>query len=258
MKAIDKTVIRIRAEDAKAAALWTLPSVKSKHVIGLHEKEQIEESVTIEDEIVAEKITLTELEKIREDAYREGLAEGRAEGVSQGLEEGREKGRQEGLLSGQALVEQKVEVLEAMIKELDLPLLKLDAQLESLVVDLVVSLSRSVVRHELSQITDVIQAAVKEAVEQLPHGSAEVKISVNPQDADLLQDMLRENEHWVLQEDPALIPGGCRVKTNNTVVDNRVETRFESAAQQLLQALGQVSESDDTGAGETLDQGNPP
>lgn len=77
MKAVDKSVIRIRAEDAQAAALWTLPVVKSAHVVGLQEKTEVFEPVTIEDEIVAEKVTLSELEKIREDAYQEGLAQGR-------------------------------------------------------------------------------------------------------------------------------------------------------------------------------------
>ncbi|MDX2423863.1 MAG: hypothetical protein QNK43_14450, partial [Amphritea sp.] len=78
MKAIDKSVIRIRAEDAKAAALWTLPVVQGRHVVGLQQKPKpvVEEAV---EEVVDGRLKLSELEKIREDAHQEGLQQGHDE-----------------------------------------------------------------------------------------------------------------------------------------------------------------------------------
>ena len=55
MKAIDKSINRIRAEDVQAAALWTLPVVKGKHVVALQEASKEPESSVFEDEVVVEK-----------------------------------------------------------------------------------------------------------------------------------------------------------------------------------------------------------
>lgn len=239
MKAVDKSVIRIRAEDAKAAALWTLPVVQSAHVVGLQEKVEAFEPVTIEDEIVAEKVTISELEKIREDAYQEGLAQGRQDGLSQGLEEGREKGKQEGLEAGQQQLDQRLQALADIFGELEQPLRKLDSQVEGVIVDMVLELSRAVVEHELTVTSDVIAGAVSDAVTQLPHGSSEVRIRVNPLNVADLSELMAENQRWILIEDPSLLPGGCKVSTSNTLVDNSVESRFEVVAKQLLHALAQ-------------------
>lgn len=239
MKAVDKSVIRIRAEDARAAALWTLPVVKSAHVVGLQEKIEVFEPVTIEDEIVAEKVTVSELEKIREDAYQEGLAQGRKDGLAQGVEEGREKGLQDGLLAGQQQLDQRLQSLAEVFGELEQPLQKLDVQIEALVVDLVLELSRAVVEHELTVAPEAIAGAVSDAVAQLPHGTSEVRIKVNPDNIASLSGLAAENERWVLIEDASLLPGGCKVSTSNTLVDNSVESRFEVVAKQLLHALAQ-------------------
>ncbi|WP_432474864.1 flagellar assembly protein FliH [Amphritea sp. HPY] len=239
MKAVDKSVIRIRAEDARAAALWTLPVVKSAHVVGLQEKAEAFEPVTVEDEIVAEKVTVSELEKIREDAYQEGLAQGRKDGLAQGVEEGREKGLQDGLLAGQQQLDQRLQSLAEVFSELEQPLQKLDVQIENLVVDLVLELSRAVVEHELTVAPEAIAGAVSDAVAQLPHGSSEVRIKVNPENVASLSELVAEHERWVLVEDVSLLPGGCKVSTSNTLVDNSVESRFEAVAKQLLHALAQ-------------------
>jgi len=239
MKAVDKSVIRIRAEDAKAAALWTLPVVQGEHVVGLQEKVEAVEPVTIEDEIVAEKVTISELEKIREDAYQEGLAQGRQDGLSQGLEEGRKKGLQEGLEAAKQQLDQRLQALADVFGELEHPLRKLDSQIEGVIVDMVLELSGAVVEHELTVASDVIAGAVSDAVAQLPHGSSEVRVRVNPKSVSGLSELMAENERWILIEDPSLLPGGCKVSTSNTLVDNSFESRFEVVAKQLLHALEQ-------------------
>lgn len=237
MKAIDKSVIRIRAEDAQAAALWTLPVVKSGHVVALHERVEPPESASIEEDVVADKLTLSELEKIREDAYQEGLAQGQADGLAQGIEAGREQGYQAGIEAGAAEVQARVQALESMLKQLEQPLEDACADVEVMLVDMVRALSRAVVGHELSADPEAVKQAVTDAVAQLPHSSDQLRIMVNPQDMASVQALADLHEHWLLVEDSSMSPGGCRVTTSNTRIDNSVEHRFDAVAEQLVQRL---------------------
>lgn len=249
MKAIDKTVIRIRAEDARAAALWTLPIVQSKHVVALQEKPvavvQETEEELLGDEYPGAKLTLAELEKIREDAYQEGLQQGRDEGLQQGLEEGRVAGHKEGLEKAQLEIDQKAQLLSELQQQLDFPLKQLDADVERLIVDMVLELSQALLSVELQERTGVVTKAVEEAVALLPQTSGEIKILANSADLATLEPLLKLNERWSLVEDNAIAQGGCKVTSGYGLIDNTVERRFAAAADQLKQALAQSSHDSD-------------
>ena len=241
LKAIDKSVIRISAEDARAAALWTLPVVQSDHVVALEQKpvNRVEDEVA--DDSVAAKLTLAELEKIREDAYQEGLQQGKADGLQQGLDEGREAGRAEGLENARAETERQQLLLKNMRQELEQPLLQVNSAVDQLVVDMVLELSRALVGEELSQRSGVVTAAVEEAVAQLPQGGGEIKVLLHPDDRLEIEPLLELNERWQLVDDASVARGGCKVLSGYGLIDNSVERRFEAAASQLRNAMAEVA-----------------
>ena len=241
MKAVDKSIIRIRAEDARAAALWTLPVVKSEHVVGFECKpEQVTEEVL--EEVVDGRLTLSELEKIREDAYQEGLLEGRETGLQQGLEEGRVGGRKEGLEAARLDVDAQLQLLEELKSQLDQPLKQVNAQVEALIVELVAEFGQAVVGAQVEVDGALVVKAVEDAIAQLPQSSSEIKILLHPEDVSVLEPLLALNERWSLVEDTLLSRGSCKVLSGYGLIDNTLERRFEAAASRLQQVLIQLSE----------------
>lgn len=241
MKAIDKSVIRIRAEDARAAALWTLPVVQGKHVVGLQQKpEKVTEEVV--EEVVDGRLTLSELEKIREDAYQEGLQQGRNEGLEAGLQEGRSAGHKEGLATARAEIDAQLALLTNLQQQLDQPLQKINAEIEQLIVDLIAELSEAVVGVQVELDSASVINAVEDAVAQLPQTGAEIKVILHPEDVSSLEPLLALNERWSLVEEASMARGGCKVVSGYGLLDNTVERRFDAAVTQLRRALTQMKD----------------
>ena len=118
---------RLSAEEAQHFESWSLPSMGGPTSVGLQQKDPVQVQV-VEEEIAAEKITVSELESIRETARLEGLVagleEGRAEGHIKGKEagvlEGKEQGYQEGFAQGEGEVKRLQAMLQQMVSELEL------------------------------------------------------------------------------------------------------------------------------------------
>jgi flagellar assembly protein FliH len=87
---------------------------------------------------------------------------------------------------------------------------------------------------ESSQIERVIQEALK----LLPMGANHIRIFVNPQDFEQIKALReRHEEKWKILEDPALLPGGCRVESEHSRIDGSVETRITQALALLFDQL---------------------
>ncbi|WP_315981259.1 FliH/SctL family protein [Aliamphritea spongicola] len=168
MKAIDSSMVRIRAGEAVVTQPWDLPVVKSHHVVALNELQKEEEIEVVEDEIVAEKVTLSELESIRESARQEGYQEGLRSGNEIGRQEGQQAGYQEGMASGTADVSQRIAHLENLLQQLEQPLDQINDDVEHMLVAMVLELGRAVVGAELQTNADAVRQAVQDAVAQLP------------------------------------------------------------------------------------------
>jgi flagellar assembly protein FliH len=244
---------RIRADEVKELKSWSLPQVGSVNLVGLKQKNK-EQVKVVEEEIAAEKITLAELESIRENARLEGLSagleEGRAEGQVKGREagfaEGREQGYREGFAQGEAEVERLQSLLQGMLSELERPADQVAAEIESLLLNLVVQLSETVVGVELSQRQDLLAEAIHSALEQLPESSGQVKIRVNEADRPYLEEVFVDDRgDNIIAEDASIAPGGFKMETMNTLVRHEVESRFAHVAEQLLASLSQPEMHDE-------------
>lgn len=241
MKAIDSSMVRIRADEAVITQPWELPVVKSHHVVALHEMPQEPEVAVVEDEIVAEKLTLSELESIRENARQEGYKEGLKSGTEVGQQEGQQAGYQEGLAAGNNDIAQQVSKLEAMFLQLEQPLEQINTDVEKMLVDMVLELSRAVVNAELETSAEAVKQAVQDAVSQLPRESGTVNISVNPEQVELLEPLLQSHDNWRFLADDSIQAGGCKVKTSNALIEHTAEVRFQAVASQLQAHLIEVA-----------------
>ena len=227
----------IRAKDAKAFDLWSLPSfdpdapapVEAEPVEAIAEaasepEPQIEE---VPPEAV-KPLTLDELEAIRQDAYNEGFATGERDG----FHAGQLKARQEAEAATQARLAQ----LERLMGQLLEPIAEQDRQIEESLVHLTSLITRKVIQRELRLDSSQIRHVLREALKLLPMGADNVRIHINPQDFGLVKALReRHEESWRILEDESLEPGGCRVETEHSRIDASIETRLQQAMKQLFE-----------------------
>ncbi|MBP0048524.1 hypothetical protein H9C73_07225 [Marinobacterium sp. AK62] len=234
--------VRIRGVDAQSIQPWLPPDVGAEAPVvqALARKpsaplEDVDVSV-VEEEIFAEKLTLSQWEEICEEARREGHAEGLAEGREQGRQQGYQEGLQQGLEAGQAQINERLKVLDALIEQLQKPLEQERASLEEALVNLVIHLAEATVKAELSQNIDVLMRSVQDALDQLPEGEGRVLLRVAPEQVAPLEPLLEELALQV-KPDPELTAGSCIVDSGNCRVDYQVEQRFVQVADQLRARL---------------------
>lgn len=239
----------IRAKDLAVFDRWALPSFDEPGdpeaeppAQALDEApsapEPVEEPAQSEDVAVEDvkPLTLDELEAIRQDAYNEGFATGEKDG----FHAGQLKARQE----ADAALALKVGSLEKLMNQLLEPIAEQDQQLEAALVKLVSHMVREVVQRELNTDSSQIRQVLRESLKLLPMGAGNLRIQVNPQDFDTIKALReRHEENWRILEDDSLLPGGCRIESEHSLIDASVETRLAQSLKQLFeQQRAQLSE----------------
>ena len=225
----------IRAKDVNVFDRWALPSfdplgaAPEDPEIG-EEPVEDEDLSRSEDVPIAEvkPLTLDELEAIRQEAYNEGFSTGEKDGYHAG----QLKARQE----AEAALNPKLESLEKLMTQLLEPIADQDRNLEHAMVTLVSQLAREVIQRDLLIDSSQIRQVLREALKLLPMGASNVRIYINPQDFDLVKALReRHEETWRIVEDSDLLPGGCRIETEQSRIDASVETRLGQAISQLFE-----------------------
>ncbi|WP_028471188.1 FliH/SctL family protein [Neptunomonas japonica] len=241
MKSSEKLPIRFESSElVKPVESWLLPEVNSRHVVGFHTKPvepKIDAITVVDEEIVAEKVTLSELEEIRERAYEEGKEAGRLAGYDAGFLEGDQRGFSEALLKGKVVVDEQLQKVEALIKSLDLPLQNQHDQVAELVTELSLHVASVIIKQQSSDYKDIVRSSVSEAVELLPKQSGELMITVHPDDIEAIMPMVDQQSRWRVVADEQLAIGGCLVSTDDSVIDYCIESRFSDVSEQLRERL---------------------
>ena len=223
----------IRASDLPPFERWMLPSFDPlKPVVEPAPQPEPEPEIQASVEEVpvetVQPITLEELEAIRQEAYNEGFSTGEKDG----FHAGQLRARQEAELR----LNEQLARLEQLMGHLLEPIAEQDQALELALVDLVAHVSREVIQRELHSDSSQLQQILSEALGLLPMGAGNLRIHVNPQDFELVKALReRHEESWKIVEDSALEPGGCRVESQNSLVDATVETRLKQALAQLFE-----------------------
>lgn len=190
-------------------------------------------------------LTVDEIEAMQrqayDEAYAKGLEEGRRDGLEQGHQEGSTKGYEEGLQKGYDenahLLKAQAESLGNLLATLSEPLKALDDEVESELVELAIAIARQLVRRELKQDPGQVIAAVREAVNVMPLATQKLKLSLHPEDAELVRSVFvqdKASSAWSIHEDPLITRGGCKVDTDISHVDATVEKRLAAVIAQVL------------------------
>jgi len=243
----EKPPIRIRASESASSvhySAWVLPEVGSSHVIGLETKEAVDEveesEVTVlEDEVDSSaRMTLAEIEVIREQAYEEGFAKGREDGYKFGEKEGDQRGLQQGLSEGQKLIDERLLLLDAALASLQDPLEAQRQKVAEVMVEMVEHVAAAVIDYEVKANPSIVIKAFSSALELLPKQADEVVVNVNPADRVHIEDAIpRRHSHWQVISDDDVSQGGCSIKTGASLIEFELDSRFQDVVEQLYEKL---------------------
>ena len=202
------------AASAAAVERWALPDVAGP-VVGRFRDEKKNEPNTV-------------------DLLREALQESEARGYAAGLA----KAQAESQISLDALTA-RIAQLDSVLQLLGQPLAQLDGEVEKELLHLTLAVGKQLARRELRVDPAQVIGIIRESLSLLPASARDVRIHLHPEDAATVRERLAEpakERAWTVVEDPTLSRGGCMVRTENSQIDVRLDTRINAV---IANALGE-------------------
>lgn len=185
-------------------------------------------------------------EALKLEAHAQGVAQGRQEGLAQGLEQGKQAGQQQALNEHRAQLQQAIAALNKAAAALDASRTDLEASALSEVVKLAVAIARRVTKRQGLLDPQVLISNLTEAM-KLVVQSTDVRVAIHPSQRATLDGSLPQLrlqwpnlEHVKIIEDAALVPGSCRIFTEQGEVDAELSGQLDRIVAELLPTTEQV------------------
>ncbi|MDD3355163.1 flagellar assembly protein FliH [Zoogloea sp.] len=159
--------------------------------------------------------TAEDIERIHEEA--------RKDGYEAGYEEGTARGRIEAMH------------FHGLVESLEQALTQLDKDITEEILSLSIELARQMVRQTIETRPESLLDVIREALAQLPQAHAQ--IHVHPEDLALCKEYLGEHlshSGHRLVEDPGISRGGARIEASGSHVDGSIQTRWR----RIMESLG--------------------
>lgn len=214
--------------------------------------EELLEEEPVEPELPS--LTMVELERIRQDAYEEGLKQGHEQGYIDGFEkgvsEGKEAGYKEGIELGKTqgkedikpLIDEQLTNLRTILDSLAGPLSKVDESAEKQLIQLATMLAEAIIYQEVKTSPEVILHVLKHGLDSLNADTDKVRIYLHPDDLELIKESYGEqtivDNNWQLIPEPISERGGCEVKTIQSSLDMTLKTRVKETLDSFLHNSG--------------------
>jgi flagellar assembly protein FliH len=154
------------------------------------------------------------------------------------------RGYEAGLNAGRAALQSQINAVEAQVARLDeilnrlsRPLSAMETEVEQQLVLLALTVGKQLARRELKADPAQITALIREAVGRLPAATRDVRVHLHPDDAAAIAERLAttgQERAWTVVEDPTLTRGGCLVRTENSQIDARLESRVNAMISSML------------------------
>ncbi len=180
----------------------------------------------------------------RESPLRERAREAEARASEVTRQEEHDRGYEVGLKAGKAQLQAQTDACSARVARLDeilnalsRPLPELEAEVEQQLVLLALAVGKQLARRELKTDPGQITALIREAVGRLPAAAREVRVHLHPEDAAAVAERLAtagQERAWSVVEDPTLARGGCLVRSENSQIDARLESRVNAIVSSML------------------------
>lgn len=177
-------------------------------------------------------------------------------------EQSEARGYEAGMAKAQAEMKDRIAKLDSQIKRLDVllqfvsrPLQSLDAEVENMLLQLALTVGKQLARRELMVDPTQVIAIIRESLAELPASAREIRVHLHPEDAAIVRERLAapSNERaWSIVEDPTMSRGGCVVRTENSHIDARLDSRISTI---IANAFGDERAADRAAAAESQGTG---
>jgi len=201
-------------EETEEVERWQVPSLTS---------DEVGVNVNISD---SKPVTAKQIENIQKAAYEEAYEAG----FKKGLDNGNASATEQNGINTKAL--------EMIVSNLAEPLKQLDAEVEEQLLNLVILITKQIIRRELKTDHGQIVSVIREAVSLLPLVSRNLEVRIHPDDLGLVMDKLaqdsKENQKINFTADPLLNRGDCLVVTDSSQIDASIENRLNAIIANIL------------------------
>lgn len=191
---------------ASAFERWALPQMEG-NVIGSPVDDR-------KAKAAAEAIARVAREQSEVQGYQAGMAKAQAE--------------MKGKL---AELDGRIQRIEALLQFISRPLQDLDGEVEKMLLQLALTVGKQLARRELRIDPAQVIAIIRESLAELPAAAREIRVHLHPEDATIVRERLTApafERAWTVVEDPTMSRGGCVIRTENSQIDARLESRINT------------------------------
>lgn len=169
----------------------------------------------LDEEPVFQLPTAEDIERIHEEARKEGYAAGYDEGTARG----------------------RIEAMHfhGLVEGLEKSLTTLDQEVAEEILAMATELARQMVRHTIAVRPEAVTELLREALGQMPQTHAQIHL--NPEDVEMARAYLGEHMAHAghrLVEDATISRGGVRIEAAGSQIDATVQTRWR----RIMDSLG--------------------
>ena len=210
---------------------WTLSNLADEEV----RKEQAVRSEVIEQlrkEVEPQVLQQTSL--IKKNAYEEAYNKGHDEGFKQGLQAGKLEGKKQALKQAEDALKPQVKSLQNLSEFMCQPYQKISEDVFANLVEMVIKISKKIIKTEITYDSDWIIQVLEEAVAKLPSESKPTELYLNSEDLSVIEahyDPL--NKNWQLFSDDKLQKGTCRVVQEATSLIDDWQVKLEAIMEEI-------------------------
>lgn len=183
-----------------------------------------------------------ELSQLRQRAEQRGFADGQAKGIEegkrngyqQGFLQGQEEGREQALAQTAQEQHQQFSEIERLLSTFRNELSSLQRVIPSRLVQLALTAAHAVTGHSLPENHSGLLAKIQQLVQQESLFKGPLLLWVGQQDAAFVKEQLGEmlaSQGWELRIDPQILPGGCRITSEEGEVDATLSSRWDALCQ---------------------------
>ena len=150
-----------------------------------------------------------------------------------GYDEGFERGHAEGVAKAQAITADIEQLLTAMVE----PFAKQEETLFREQCLVISRIATAVIERELQLEPATIEQALSSALEVVKNEPQPLEIEINASDLERLETVapdLLQGKSWRVETDDDLMPGGCRIKVGDSIIDASIEARLQATIREAL------------------------
>ena len=146
-------------------------------------------------------------------------------------------GYEVGLNQAQQTLSEYHQTFEAIFSSFDQALKLIDDDVIQSITQLAIAISKQIIRRELQINSEQVVSVVREAIKLLPLDKSRLVVHLNPSDIEVVQKVFNQDEtdhSFSLSEDPSIQRGGCKLSTEDSIIDATIDSQVAQIAAKIL------------------------